>query len=141
MKTEVAGDLCGCVVQELSIKITMDLVTLLRSAPTLLEKIVKMRLGDGINSRNYNIGNLRLVSKEASEVALNAVKHYTLSLTGSSGLAGQRDTNVSGARLLQHTKLQRLDVNVSLNGEFSLFCGNPRYVSSQGGQRRHLGAS
>lgn len=57
------------------------------------------------------VRSMRLVKKEASRVALLALKSYNLKLEGSA-----KDTNVSGARLLQHTHLQHLSVRLHLTG-------------------------
>lgn len=54
---------------------------------------------------------LRLVNKDLSVVALQALRSYTLTLEG-----GGMDTNVEGASLLQKTQLQRLNIKLLLSG-------------------------
>lgn len=60
---------------------------------------------------------LRLVSKEASQVALLALRSYTLTLKGKA-----KDTNVGGVRLLRHTSLSNLSVCLRSTGKFA--CNN-----------------
>lgn len=55
---------------------------------------------------------LRLVSKEVGRHALFALRTYTVTLQGS-----DRDTNVSGASLLQQARLNTLAVRLRLTGE------------------------
>lgn len=54
---------------------------------------------------------LRQVSKEVGRHALLAVRKYTLTLRGE-----EKDTNVSGASLLQRAKLSELVVHLRLTG-------------------------
>lgn len=58
------------------------------------------------------LSTLRLVNKEASRVALLGLRSYTLTLMGSAA----NDTNVGGARLLRHTRLQMLRIHMRLSG-------------------------
>lgn len=82
----------------------MDLATLLEKVPPLLE----VCLHNGITS----VRNMRLVSKEASRVALLGLRSYTLRLRGTT----RTDTNVGGARLLRNARLQKLTVCLVSSG-------------------------
>lgn len=86
----------------------MDLVALLEHVPPLLDAC----LLDNVAA----VRRMRLVKKEASRVALLALKSYTLKLKGSA-----KDTNVGGARLLQHAHLQHLTVQLHLTGGHTLW--------------------
>lgn len=77
--------------------------SLLEQAPPLLDACIS---GDIAALRE-----VRLVSKEASRVALLGLKSYTLNLKGAA-----TDTNVGGARLLRSTRLMKLSVFLRLSG-------------------------
>lgn len=83
----------------------MDLVGLLGSVTALLDacicdKVAAIRI-------------MRLVNKEASQVALLALKSYTLRLRGT-----EDSIKVNGASLLQQTHLKKLRVRLVLSGMF-----------------------
>lgn len=82
----------------------MSLFDLLQRVPQLLDACVQ----DSIRL----LRSLRLVSKEASKVALLALRSYTLTLKGDA-----KDSNVNGARLLSHTHLETLDLHLAVSGE------------------------
>lgn len=82
----------------------MDIGTLWEQVPPLLDACVC--------DDTAALSTLRLVSKEASQVALVALRSYTLVLK--EGNNGCR--SVSGANLLQHTRLQTLNVHLLLTG-------------------------
>lgn len=77
----------------------------LEQVPRLLDACV----GEDISA----LRRLRLVSKEASRVALLAIQTYTLTLKGS-----RTDTNIGGAGMLQATRLRELTVRLHLTGGF-----------------------
>lgn len=83
----------------------MDLAGLMERVPPLLDACVSEKI-DALQ-------NLRLVSKDASRVALLDLRSYTLTLKGFEGYK-----NVSGASMLQHTHLQNLSVHLLLSGGF-----------------------
>lgn len=85
----------------------VELIALLECVPPLLDACV---VGD---DDNHTLQRLRLVSKDASRVALLGLKTYSLELRGCPG-----DTNVSGSNLLRGAKLQTLEVDLSLSGGF-----------------------
>lgn len=108
----------------------MDLVTLWERVPPLLDACVQD------NTDASRLRTLRLVSKEASRVALLALRSYTLVLTD--GDHGCR--SASGASLLQHTRLQTLNVQLRLTGRWRrpivtsrglLMCLGPKCWQSQ----------
>lgn len=86
-----------------------DLVSLLEHVPILLNACLC-----GYNTIP-DLRNMRLVSKEAGRVALLALTSYTLKLEGDA-----KDTNISGVRLLQHTRLKHLSVHLHLSGRPSV---------------------
>lgn len=63
---------------------------------------------------------LRLVNKEASQVALRALKVYYLDLRGAPS-----DSIIAGATLLQSTRLHTFKVFLQLSGRHSWDCGKP----------------
>lgn len=82
---------------------SMDLVTLLRHVPPLLEAC--------ICDKSSALRNIRLVNKEASLVAFQALRSYTLTLRGDA-----RDSDSRGACLLRLTCLRNLTVRLRLTG-------------------------
>lgn len=82
-----------------------DFAALLEQAPALIEACI----ADNIPA----LRNLRLVSKEASRVALLGLRSYTLSLRGQI-----TDSNIDGAPLLQQTRLSHLNVQVYVVGGY-----------------------
>lgn len=82
----------------------MDLAALWEHVPHLLEVCVC----DNIPA----LRDLRLVSKEASRVALLGLRSFTLMLRGIDGYK-----TVSGAALLRGTQLWNLDVDLLMSGE------------------------
>lgn len=84
---------------------------------------------------------LREVSKEIGRYALLALSKYTLTLKG-----GDKDTNVSGASLLQQAKLRKLEVHLRLTSEllvpdrFSLRFSDLRLQGMVCKMRPHLAA-
>lgn len=90
----------------------------LEQVPRLLDACV----GEDISA----LRRLRLVSKEASRVALLAIQTYTLTLKGT-----RTDTNIGGAGMLQATRLRELTVRLHLTGG-----GFPkRKIKKKGGDR------
>lgn len=75
----------------------MDLITLWEHAPPLLAAC--------ISDDTPGFRNLRLVSKEASRVALLGLRFYKLTLNGVAG-----DTDIRGASLLRRTRLEELEL-------------------------------
>lgn len=82
----------------------MDLIELLQSVPQLLDACVQ--------GKTAVLRNLRLISKEASKVALLALRSFTLTLKG-----GAKDTDVNGAGVLSHTCLKNLSVHLAESGD------------------------
>lgn len=78
------------------------------------------RLGDYANS----LKELRLVSKEVSQVAMLGFKTFTLTLRGADG-----DTDVDRASLLQKAKLRHLAVHLRISGKLKLLnrCCHSRF--------------
>lgn len=89
----------------------IDLVSVLSRCSYLLRAC----LGDDLAA----VRCLRLVNREARRVALLGLRNYTLTLKGEGG-----DTNVSGATLLQQTKLTQLTVYLRLTGRCELEPGH-----------------
>lgn len=85
---------------------TTRFVEALQEVPPLLSACLR-------DDETPSLRKLRLVSKDASRVALLGLSSYTLTLNGAAG-----DTNVSGgARLLKPTRLKHLSVHLCLKGE------------------------
>lgn len=96
------------------------------------EPLLTSCVRDGVDSCSDDaLCLLRLISKEASRVAMLALCTYTLILKDESGYG-----RVCGARLLRKANLQNLHIHVQLSGEGqtnkqgnSSLCGNVRDVS------------
>lgn len=84
----------------------LDLASLLALGGT--SPVLQGCIGDD----TYSMRSLRLVSKSISPLALLALRKYTLTLKGD-----DKDTNVSGASLLQQAKLSDLIVHLRLTGK------------------------
>lgn len=82
----------------------MNLFTLFERVPHLLDACVE--------DETAAVRTLRLVSKQASQVALRALRSYTLKLEGKAS-----DTNVNGSRLLRGTHLTSLSLQLGLSGQ------------------------
>lgn len=82
----------------------MELEELLEQVPPLLEACID----DNVEA----LRTLRFVSKEASRVAMLALKTYTLTLKGDA-----KDTNLCGARLLRTARLATLTVHLRISGK------------------------
>lgn len=85
----------------------MDLVGLWERVPSLLDLCM--------DDEQSQLTALRLVSKEASRVALLALRYYTLTLSEE-----RQGGHVNGsvARLLRQTHLQELTVILPLSGQW-----------------------
>lgn len=98
---------------------TPGLVDLLELVPALLEACTQGPVidpymhGPNIKTSMPAIRRLRLVSKDASRVALNAVRAFKLTLMGG---VGDTYLGVGGVRLLQQTKLDTLTVRILSSG-------------------------
>lgn len=79
---------------------------LFRRVPALLEAC------RGNNDRDEASLKLRLINREASQVALRALQTYYLDLRGEFS-----DSVVSGAKLLQATRLHTFKVYLQLSGQ------------------------
>lgn len=98
---------------------TPGLVDLLELVPALLEACTQGPVidpyihGPKIKTSTPAIRRLRLVSKDASRVALNAVRAFTLTLMGA---VSSTDLGGGGVKLLQHIKLDTLTVRILSSG-------------------------
>lgn len=97
----------------------MDLMTLFRRVPPLLQACIWQ--GKPFSNREEASGlrALRLVCKEASGVALLALRSFTLTLMGPARCpwTSSSDTIISGAKLLKETQLKHLKVCLLISGE------------------------
>lgn len=95
---------CIYEVQRMDPNPAMDFVELLQHVPELREACI----GDD----PIQIRTMRLVSKEASRIALSGLRSYNVEF-----LDTIKDTNVNGFKLMKHTCLQTLTVSLVVSGK------------------------
>lgn len=97
----------------------LGLSSLLGKVPHLLDACV--------SHNSVALPSLRLVNREASNVALLALRSYTVRFEGET-----TDTNLGGASLLQRTHLQHLNVRLCLSGRLIWYSGSGLYNHQRG---------